>query len=85
MRCTIWYHLHNLKNMKSNHGGVLFLVKLQADFTFSNVSGEINFRKFFKTCYTVIKCNNKFAVNFYKNKSRVNTFDFNWVYSEEIF
>ena len=29
MRFSIWYHLHNLKNMKNIHGGVLFLVKLQ--------------------------------------------------------
>ena len=29
--CTIWYHLRNLKNVeKSSHGGVLFLLKLQA-------------------------------------------------------
>ena len=28
MRFSIWYHLHNLKNMKNIHGGVLFLVKL---------------------------------------------------------
>ena len=30
MRCVIWYHLHNLKNVKNTHGEVLFLVKLQA-------------------------------------------------------
>ena len=30
MRCAIWYHLYNLKNMKNTHGGVLILVKLQA-------------------------------------------------------
>ena len=30
MRCATWYHLHNLKNVKNNHGGVLLLVKLQA-------------------------------------------------------
>ena len=29
MRCAIWYHLQNLKNVKSTHGGVLILVKLQ--------------------------------------------------------
>ena len=27
--CAIWYHLHNLKNVKNTHGGVLLLVKLQ--------------------------------------------------------
>ena len=31
MRCTNWYHLYNLKNVKDTHGGMLLLVKLQAD------------------------------------------------------
>ena len=31
MLCVIWYHLHNLKNMKNTHGEVLDSVKLQAD------------------------------------------------------
>ena len=31
MRCGIWYDLYNLKNVKSTHGGVLILVKLQAE------------------------------------------------------
>ena len=26
MRCAIWYHLYNLKNVKNTHGGVLILV-----------------------------------------------------------
>ena len=30
VRCGIWYHLYNLKNMKNTHQGVLILVKLQA-------------------------------------------------------
>ena len=25
MRCTIWYHLYNLKNVKNVHGGVLII------------------------------------------------------------
>ena len=33
MGCAIWYHLHNLKNLKNTHGGVLILVKLQAKVT----------------------------------------------------
>ena len=28
MLCAIWYNLHNLKNVKNTHGGVLLLVKL---------------------------------------------------------
>ena len=29
MRCTIWYHLYNLKNVKNIYDRVLLLVKLQ--------------------------------------------------------
>ena len=39
MRCTIWYHLYNLKNVKNTYGGVLLLAKLQVsacNFTKSN-------------------------------------------------
>ena len=41
MLCTISYRIHNLKNVKSTHGGVLILVKLQglvAGFTFLKFS-----------------------------------------------
>ena len=31
MHCAIWYHLYNFKKVKSTHGGVLILVKLQAE------------------------------------------------------
>ena len=30
MRCAIWYHLYDFKNVKNTHGGLLILVKLQA-------------------------------------------------------
>ena len=30
VRCAIWYHLYNLKNVKNTHGGLLILVNLQA-------------------------------------------------------
>ena len=36
VRCAIWYHLYNLKNVKNSHGRVLLLVKLQALATKSN-------------------------------------------------
>ena len=29
--CTIWYYLHNFKNVKNTHEGVLLLVKFQAE------------------------------------------------------
>ena len=31
MRCAIWYHLYNFKNLKNTHGGVLISVKLLAE------------------------------------------------------
>ena len=31
VRCAIWYHSYNLKNVKNTHGGMLILVKLQAE------------------------------------------------------
>ena len=43
MRYGILYHLHNLKNLKNTHEGVLLLVKLQAwVFTFSWFSRFLN-------------------------------------------
>ena len=30
MRCSIWYHLYNLKSAKNTNGRVLLSVKLQA-------------------------------------------------------
>ena len=29
MRCAIWYHLYNLKNVKNTYGEMFLLVKLQ--------------------------------------------------------
>ena len=29
MLCATWYHLYNLKNVKSIYGGVILLAKLQ--------------------------------------------------------
>ena len=49
MRCAIRYHLHNLKNVKNTHEGVLVLVKLQkaCNFTESNTAPWMLFT-FFK-------------------------------------
>ena len=47
MGCAFWYHLHNSKQVKNTHGGVLFLVTLQTKvctFTKSNIP------TFFKLC-----------------------------------
>ena len=48
MRCAIWYHLHNLKNVKITHGGGLLLVKaLVFNFNNSNTP-QWEFFTFFK-------------------------------------
>ena len=50
MHCAIWYHLYNLKNVKSTYRGVLLLVKLQPSeysFTKSNTPPWVFFT-FFK-------------------------------------
>ena len=56
MRCAIWYHLYDFKNMKNIHGGVLLLVKLQAEaeteacnFAKSDTPPRVFFM-FFKLC-----------------------------------
>ena len=54
VRCAIWYHLYNLKNVKNTHGGVLILVKLEApacNFTKINTPpwGFFTFFKLYKS------------------------------------
>ena len=49
---VIWYRMYNFKNVKNSHGGVLLLVKLQAEtcnFTKSNTPPWMFFT-FFKLC-----------------------------------
>ena len=61
MRCTIWYHLYNLKNVKNIHGGVLPLVKLQAKVTLLHrrFSSFLNCTNCNKSCNAPqIKCLN---------------------------
>ena len=44
--CAIWYHLHNLKNVKNIHDGVLLLVKLLLSavfFFFFHIAFTIDF------------------------------------------
>ena len=36
MRCTIWHHLHNLKNVKNTNGGVCLFASV-CNFTKSNI------------------------------------------------
>ena len=63
MLCVIWYNSHDLKNVKNTHGGVLLLVKLQAEasltsntppwvfFTFLNCTNGTKLRKRHKYVY----------------------------------
>ena len=60
MRCAIWYHLYNLKNVKNTHGEVLNLVKFQAkacNFTKINTHPWVFFT-FLKFCerYQIAQC-----------------------------
>ena len=60
VRCTVGYHLYNLKNMKNTDGGVLLLVKLQTkacNFTKSNTLLWVFFM-FFKLYkwYQIAQC-----------------------------
>ena len=47
--CAIWYQLYNLKTVKNTHGGVLLLLKLQAEATTSNTVPWV-FLTFLKLC-----------------------------------
>ena len=46
MRCAIWYHLYDLKNVKNTHGGVLILVKSAWNFTKINTPAWVLFTFF---------------------------------------
>ena len=52
MRCAIWYHLYNLKNVKKTRRGVLLLVKLQTEtWRMKNVENKIfNFSAMHSSC-----------------------------------
>ena len=68
MRCVIWYYLHNLKNEKNTHGGVLLLVKLKTaacDLTKSNTPPWVFFT-FFKL-YKWYQIAQRITMNFLEN------------------
>ena len=58
MRCAIWYHLYNLKNVRNTHGGML-------SFTKSNTPPWVFFT-FFKLdkCYQIAQRNTCFVLVF---------------------
>ena len=54
---AIWYHLYNFKNVKNTYGGVLILVKLQAEVcNFTKINTPpwvlVTFFKLYK-CYQI--------------------------------
>ena len=61
MRCAIWYHLYNLKNVKNTHGGVLLFVKMQA-----TVIGRLHSDQALHRIVLVARRNIMFALVFYK-------------------
>ena len=59
MLYAIWYHLHNLKNMKNTYEGVLLLVKLQASacyFTKSKTPALECFSRFLSCANDIPNC-----------------------------
>ena len=53
MRCAVWYHLHNLENLKNTHGGVLLLVTLLHG-CFSRFLNGVNGTKLRKASHMVL-------------------------------
>ena len=53
MRCAIWYHLCNLKNVENTYGGVLHLIKWQAEASNFNKSNTPPW-----VFFTFFKCTN---------------------------
>ena len=66
MRCAIWYHLYNLKNVKNTHGGVLLFTSKSVLLKISQISQEntcvgvsfkkyppVNYAKFLRTTFFI--------------------------------
>ena len=75
MLCTIWYHLHYLKNVKNTHGGVVLLVTLQTkacNFIKSNTPPWVffTFIKLYKWYQMAHASNLKLDAPRNRNKSR---------------
>ena len=82
------YHVHNLKNVKNTHGGVLLLIKLQAEacnFTKSNTPPWVffTFFKFYewyqiaqRTTYVINRQLKRECVQFLSHGSHYHTFFF---------
>ena len=78
MRCAIWYHLYNLKNVKNTHGGVLLFVKLQTKPATLLVKVTLlygcssRFFKFYKWCQIAQHINSHVH-------TRLTTFHVSWI------
>ena len=53
MRCTIWYYLYYLKNVKNTYGRVLLLLKMQAEAWWIDelILRNVDRRKAFTPCF----------------------------------
>ena len=86
MRCAIWYHLYNVKNVKNTHGGVLISVQLRADALREHSSiGVFHFFKIVQmipnraTHHISSEKVNKFTkISFYRTEDR-------WLFLKEIY
>ena len=77
VRWAIWYHLHNLKNVKKAHGGVLFLVKPEAcNFTKSNTPPWMffTFLKLYKRYQIAQSITHDKSQNYLKGKPLTHSF-----------
>ena len=89
MFCAIWWHLCNLKNMKSTHGGMLLLRNLLAEaeawnLTNSNTTPWVFFTffklyKWYRIMQSIIYNFNKFSKKLARIVKRVSTF-FLWIF-----
>ena len=54
VRCVIWYHLYNLKNVKNTHWGVLILVKLYKWYQIAQRITFISFLRRIERCISLL-------------------------------
>ena len=73
LRCAIWYHLYNLKNVKNTHEGVLLLA---CNFTKSNTPPWVFFTFLKLNKWYQIAQNILYIFTSLKKRYR----DFNWSY-----
>ena len=66
-----WYHSYNLKNVKNTHGGVLLLVKLQAEAKVTVLHGC--FSRFLNCAYCTKSRNASHITDFFRTLLRADS------------